>query len=127
MQERGSRFWDAFWVVAPLVIGGLVGFYLAGQFPVASTDCTQTPQTVSTSANFALAIVLVALLVGRVIAGSMIGPVAARAFTMAAFGLVVSACGSFFITTRSEPCPTSGIASGYEAMVRVPHAQLHLP
>ena len=127
MQERGNRFWDTFWVVAPLIVGGLVGFYLAGQFPAPTGDCSQISATSSTSANFVLAVVLVALLVARVVAGSTIGPVAARVFTMAALGLVVSACGSFFVTARGEPCPTSGIASGYEAMVRVPHAQLHLP
>jgi hypothetical protein len=41
--------------------------------------------------------------------------------------LIVTACGSFFVTTRSEPCPSAGVASGHEAMVRVPYAQLHLP
>jgi hypothetical protein len=127
VQERGSRFWDTFWVVGPLVVGGLVGFYLAGQFPATVADCSQVAQGTNTSANFVLAVVLVALLVGRVVAGSTIGPVAGRAFTIAAFGLVVSACGTFFITTRTEPCPSSGLASGHEAMVRVPHAQLHLP
>ena len=127
MQERGSRFWDFFWVIAPLIIGGAVGVYLAGQFPAANTDCSQVPQATNTSANFILAVVLVALLVGRVIAGSTIGPVASRAFTMAALGLTVSACGTFFVTTRTEPCPTTGVASGHEAMVRIPHAQLHVP
>lgn len=127
MEDKGNRFWDAFWVVGPLIGGGLIGFYFAGQFPSSTLDCNQLPAASSTSANFALAVALVALLVGRVVARSAIGPVAARAFTMAAFGLVVTACGSFFITTRSEPCPPAGVASGHEAMVRVPHAQLHLP
>ena len=127
MQDRGSRFWDSFWVIAPLIIGGLIGVYFAGQFPTSTLDCSQLPAASSTSANFALAVVLVVLLVGRVVARSAIGPVAARAFTMAAFGLVVTACGSFFVTARTEPCPSAGVASGYEAMVRVPYAQLHLP
>jgi hypothetical protein len=127
VEDNGSRFWDTFWVVAPLLAGGLIGFYLAGQFPSSTLDCNQLPASGSTSANFALAVALVALLVGRVVARSAIGPVAARAFTMAAFGLIVTACGSFFITARSEPCPAAGVASGHEAMVRVPYAQLHVP
>lgn len=126
MDDKGTRFWDAFWVVTPLVIGGAIGFYLAGQFPTSTTDCSSLPAATSTSANFALAVVLFVLLVGRVVARSAIGPVAARAFTMAAFGLVVSACGSFFVTVRTEPCPTAALASSHEAMVRIPHAQLHV-
>ncbi len=125
MEDKGTRFWDAFWVVAPLVIGGLIGFYVVGQFPAPSGDCSQLPGPPSTTANYALAIVLVALLVGRVVARSTIGPVAARAFTVAAFGLVVSACGSYFVSVRSEPCPQA-IASEHEAMVRVSPPQLHL-
>jgi hypothetical protein len=127
VQDKGNRFWDSFWVVAPLILGVLIGVFFAGQFPSSNLDCNQAPAASSTSANFALAVVLVVLLVARVVARSAIGPVAARAFTMAAFGLVVAACGSFFVTTRTEPCPSAGVASGYEAMVRVPYAQLHLP
>ncbi len=126
VEEQRHRFWDAFWVVGPLLIGGLIGFYFAGQFPSPTGDCGQLPAVPSTTANFALAVVLVALLVARVLARSTIGPVAARAFTMAAFGLIVSACGSYFVTARSEPCPTAAVASGNEAMVRIAPAQLHL-
>jgi hypothetical protein len=125
--EKTSRFWDAVWVVVPLVIGGLIGFYFAGQFPASSLDCTQpTNATPSTAANFALAVVLVVLLVLRFVAKAQIGPVAGRIFTMAALGLVVAACGSYFVSARSEACPTAAIASSHEAMVRIPHAALYL-
>ena len=127
MNDGRNRFWDGFWVFVPLVLGALIGVYFAGQFPSPTGDCSQLPGVPSTAANFALAVVLVALLIGRLVARSTIGPVAGRAFTLAAFGLVVAACGSFFVTTRSEPCPTSGVASGHEAMVRISPAQLHLP
>ena len=69
---------------------------------------------------------LVVLLVGRVVAPRDIGPVAARAFTMAAFGLVVVGVRSFFVNARTEPCPPAALASGHEALVRIPHAQLHV-
>jgi hypothetical protein len=126
VEDRTSRFWDLFWVVAPLVIGLLIGFYLAGQFPSPTSDCATLPAAPSTSANYALAIVLVVLLVARVVLRRVIGPVASRAMTMAAFGLIVAACGSFFVTTRSEPCPGAALASSHEAMVRTAPTQLHI-
>jgi hypothetical protein len=126
VDQRTSRFWDAFWVVAPLVVGGLIGFFLAGQFPASTTDCTALPASTSTSANFALAVVLVILLVSRIVLRSVIGPVAARAMTMAAIGLVVAACGSYFVGTRTEPCPTAGIASTHEAVVWTAPSALHI-
>jgi hypothetical protein len=126
VDDRGNRFWDRFWVVVPFVLGVLVGIYLAGQFPAPTGDCAQLVAAPSTSANFALAVVLVALLVGRVVARSVIGPVAARAFTLAAFGLIVSACGSFFVTTRAEPCPETGVGSPHDAMVRTAPSFIHL-
>jgi hypothetical protein len=126
VEDKSNRFWDTFWVAVPLILGGLIGLYFAGQFPSPTSDCSQLPAAPSSSANFALAVILVGLLIGRVVARSTIGPVAARAFTVAAFGLVVTACGSFFVTTRSEPCPSAAIASNHEAMVRIAPAQLHL-
>jgi hypothetical protein len=126
VDQGTSRFWDAFWVVAPLVVGGLIGFFLAGQFPASTADCTALPASTSTSANFALAVVLVILLVSRVVLRSVIGPVAARAMTMAAIGLVVAACGSYFVGTRPEPCPPTAVASSHEAMVRTAPAAVHL-
>jgi cytochrome bd-type quinol oxidase subunit 2 len=127
VEDKPSRFWDRFWVVAPLVLGLAVGIVIAGQFPsTPAANCAQALTPPSTAANFALAVVLVALVVGRLVARQAIGPVAARAFTLAAFGLVVAACGTFFVTVGNKPCPPSGVASGHEAMVRIPHAQLHV-
>ena len=126
MEDRGSRFWDAFWVVVPLLAGAAIGLFFASQFPSNTSDCSGIPQAPSTAANYALAVVLVTLLVGRVVARATIGPVAARACTLAAFGLVVMACGSFFVTTRSAPCPTSALGSAHEALVWTAPAQLHL-
>ena len=127
MEEKTSRFWDTFWVVAPLVVGAGVGIVIAIQFPsTPAAECGQALTPPSTAANFTLAVILVALVVGRLVARSAIGPVASRAFTMAAFGLVVAACGSFFVTAGNRSCPPFGLASGHEAMVRIPHAQLHL-
>jgi hypothetical protein len=126
VEERGSRFWDAFWIVVPLILGALVGGYFAAQFPTTTADCSQPAQAPSTAPNFALAVVLVGLLIGRIVARSTVGPVAARAFTLAAFGLVVVACGSFFVTTRNEPCPATGLASANEALVWTAPAELHL-
>ena len=126
MDQGTSRFWDAFWVVAPVVVGGLIGFYLAGQFPASTADCAALPAPPSTSANYVLAVVLVVLLVSRVVLRSVIGPVAARAMTMAAIGLVVAACGTYFVSTRAEPCPTTGLASANEAMVRTAPSAVHI-
>lgn len=126
MDDRPSRLWDLVWVALPLVVGGIIGVYLAGKFPSPTGDCGALPAAPSTAANYALAVVLVALLVARVVLRSVIGPVAARAMTMAALGLVVAACGSFFVTTRSEPCPGAALGSAHEAMVRTAPAQLHL-
>jgi hypothetical protein len=123
-----SRFWDAFWIVVPLIIGVAVGIYFAGQFPGSTIDCTQAPAAApSTTTNYVLAVVLVVLLVGRIVARSTIGPVAGRVFTMAAIGLVVSACGSYFVTARSEPCPTAAIASRDATVVRISHAVVLVP
>jgi len=126
VDQGTSRFWDFFWVVVPLVVGGVLGFYLAGQFPGPTGDCSSPPAAPSTSANFVLAVVLVVVLVSRVVLRSVVGPVAARAMTMVALGLVVVACGSYFVTARSEPCPQAQLGSGNEAMVRIAPPQLHV-
>ena len=69
MQEKTSRFWDAFWVVAPLAIGAVVGIVIAGQFPsTPAPNCGQALTPPSTAGNFALAVVFVALIVGRLAA-----------------------------------------------------------
>jgi hypothetical protein len=109
VEERGSRFWNAFWTIGPLVAGGLIGIYFAGQFVSAAPSCASQPS--STAANFTLAVVLVALLIGRIVARGVIGPVAARAFTLAAFGLIVVACGSYFVAAPGSACapPTSAV------------------
>ena len=125
MQDRPSRFWDAFWVVAPLVIGGAIGIFLASQITSYSMDCDVQPSNLP-AANYVLGVAFVVLLVGRFVARSVVGPVAARAFTIAALALLVSACGTYFATVNEVPCPPSGLASGHEAMVRTAPAQLHV-
>lgn len=127
MNEPRNRFWDAFWLVGPLLVGGFIGLLLAGQFPGGTTACAEAGANPSTSANFTLAVALAALLVGRMVARSVIGPVAARAFTVATFGLVVMACGSYFVNVGSESCPppaTSLGSSHEQAVVWTSPAQL---
>jgi len=129
--DDGGRFWNAFWVVAPLVMGGAIGLYFAGQFPShISAECSQPPGADPTSTNFALAVVLVSLLIGRLVARAVVGPVAARAFTLAAIGLIVVACGSVVARPQPAGCAESAaaqqLASQDEALVRTAPAQLHL-
>ena len=67
MQDKGNRFWDPFWVVAPLIMGLLIGVYFAGQFPSSTSDCNSFRRILDVR-EYALAIVLVVLLVARVVA-----------------------------------------------------------
>jgi hypothetical protein len=130
--DDGGRFWNAFWVVAPLLLGGAIGLYFAAQLPTSvGSDCGTAAASAPTSTNFALAVVLVALIIGRLVARTLIGPVAARAFTLAAMALVVVACGSVVARPAATDCPQPAsvrqrLASPDEALVRTAPAQLHV-